>query len=75
MKSNLRWSELSPGQQTATAVAVSVEAALTATALVQLVRRPSSQIRGPKPWWALACFVQPVGPVAFLLWGIRRRQP
>lgn len=47
----------------------SVELALTATALVDLARRPAAQVRGPKALWALGCFVQPVGPVAYLAVG------
>jgi hypothetical protein len=48
--------------------------AFTATALVDLARRPASQIRGPKPLWLLGCFVQPVGPLAYLALGRRKSQ-
>jgi hypothetical protein len=54
-------------------VAVSVELALTATALVDLARRPRDLVRGPKALWFLGCFVQPVGPIAYLTIGARRR--
>jgi len=67
-----RWSDLSRGQRTAIVVASAVEVVLTATALVDLARRPTTQVRGPKPLWALGCFVQPVGPVAYLTFGRRR---
>jgi hypothetical protein len=67
-----KWEELSPGQRTAILVAASVELALTATALVDLARRPRELVRGPKPLWALGCFVQPVGPIAYLALGRRR---
>lgn len=71
------WSQLSRGQQNAVRAAAAVELALTATALVQLARRPTGphpgQIRGSKAAWALGCLVQPIGPVVFLRWGIRRR--
>ena len=66
-----KWDDLSSGQKTAILVAASVELALTATALVDLARRPRAQVRGPKPLWALGCFVQPVGPIAYLVWGRR----
>jgi hypothetical protein len=68
-----KWDDLSDGQKTALLVAVSVELALTASALVDLARRPGDLVRGPKALWALACFVQPVGPVAYLTLGVRRR--
>jgi hypothetical protein len=64
-----RWSELSNGQRVAIVALASVELALTATALVDLARRPSDQVRGPKALWALGCFVQPVGPIAYLAVG------
>ena len=47
----------------------SVELALTATALVDLAMRPAAEVRGRKAVWALAVFVQPVGPIAYLAWG------
>ncbi len=50
---------------------MAVEVALTTTALVDLARRPGTQVRGPKLAWALACFVQPVGPMAYLALGRR----
>jgi hypothetical protein len=70
-----KWEDLSPGQKAAILVAASVELALTATALVDLARRPRELVRGPKPLWALGCFVQPVGPIAYLALGRRRSAP
>jgi hypothetical protein len=60
MASKKRWSDLTPTQQGLILTLASVELAFTATALVDLARRPASQIRGPKPLWLLGCFVQPV---------------
>lgn len=72
MTSKKRWSELSGTQQAAILVAASIELALTATALVDLVRRPGAEVRGPKVLWGLGVFVQPVGPIAYLTLGRRR---
>lgn len=70
--SGRRWSDLRPGQRGALVGVAAVEVALTATAAADLVRRPSGQIRGGKArWWPLI-FVQPVGPIIYLLWGRRR---
>lgn len=63
---NRKWSELTPAQKTVMLTLISVEVSLTATALVDLVRRPADQVHGRKGVWALALFVQPVGPVAYL---------
>ncbi len=67
-----KWSEMSSGQQALVVAGATVEIALTAIALVDLARRPSEQVRGPKPLWALGVFVQPVGPISYFAFGIRR---
>jgi hypothetical protein len=48
-----------------------IEAVMTAIALKDLARRPASEVRGPKAAWVLACFVQPVGPIAYFTTGRR----
>jgi hypothetical protein len=68
------WSDLTSGQRRAAIIAGVVEAVLTAAALRDLARRTPEQVRGPKLLWRLACAVQPVGPVAYLLIG-RRSTP
>lgn len=60
------WSELSSGQQTVILTLVSIEISLTATALVDLIRRPADQVHGRKAAWAATLLVQPVGPIAYL---------
>lgn len=72
MATTRRWRDLTGTQQKAIVVMAAVEAVLTTVALVDLARRPARQVRGPKPLWALGCFVQPVGPVAYLCLGRRR---
>lgn len=52
-------------------VGVALEVALTTVALVDLVRRPSADVRGPKVLWALGCVVQPIGPMIYLTVGRR----
>jgi hypothetical protein len=66
MVSKKRWRDLTRTQQRLIIALATVELALTATALVDLARRPADQVRGPKPLWVLGCFVQPVGPLATL---------
>jgi len=69
-----RWKDLTDTERAAVLVAASVELALTATSIVDLVRRPADQVRGPKGLWAALVFIQPVGPIAYLAWGRRRGQ-
>ncbi|MGI9117624.1 MAG: PLD nuclease N-terminal domain-containing protein [Gaiellales bacterium] len=73
MAEQRRWSDFSRTQQTAMIVAGAVEAVLTTAALIDLARRPRTQVRGPRLLWALGCVVQPVGPIAYLAVGRRRR--
>ena len=49
------------------------ELIMTTIALRDLKRRPPGAVRGWKVLWMLACFVQPVGPILYLLVGRRRR--
>jgi Phospholipase_D-nuclease N-terminal len=66
-----RWSDFSRGQRAAIIVGSAIEAVLTSVALADLARRQRAQVRGPKALWALACVVQPAGPVAYLAFGRR----
>jgi branched-subunit amino acid ABC-type transport system permease component len=66
MAEKQQWSDLTPWQQKAIVVGGAVELVLTAVALRDLVKRPSSQVRGPKALWAMSFVVQPVGPLAYL---------
>ena len=68
-----RWEDLSSGQRAAVVLASTVEVVLTTVALVDLACRPSRQVRGTKLRWVLLCFVQPVGPIAYLTLGRRPR--
>jgi Phospholipase_D-nuclease N-terminal len=66
-----KWSDLTDGQKATVVVGGVAEAVMTAIALRDLARRPAEDVRGPKALWALACFVQPLGPVAYLAAGRR----
>lgn len=69
--SSRQWSELTGAQRLAVVILGGVEIVLTAVSLADLVRRPAAEVRGPKTFWALAVFVQPVGPIAYLIRGRR----
>lgn len=69
MMNNKKWSEMSRAQQGAVVVLGAAEVVLTAVAVVDLVRRPAEQVRGPKVAWAAGLVIQPVGPIAYLAWG------
>lgn len=71
----MRWNELSKRRRGTLMVLVSAEVALTTAAAVDLCFRPKEDVRGRKGLWWLGIFVQPVGPIAYLLWGRRRPCP
>lgn len=73
-----RWSELSEASRRLIILGATVEGLLKISALIDLVRRPASQVRGSKARWALAVVVvNSLGavPLAYLLYGRRRPQP
>ena len=71
MTTNKRWDELTDRQQKSIIVLAGVELIITTVALIDLARRPAEQVRGPKALWALGCFIQPIGPIAYLAGGRR----
>ena len=74
MAATRTWSDLSRGQRAAIVAGAAVEVVLTCVAIVDLVPRPGSQVRGPKALWLLGCAVQPFGPLAYLTAGRRCRR-
>ena len=63
------WKDLSGARRTRIVVRAVIQMALAAWALWDIRHRPASKIKGSKRWWTLAAFVQPVGPIAYLLFG------
>jgi hypothetical protein len=49
-----------------------VELIFTSMALWDLGHRPAAQVRGKKLVWGLLAFVQPFGPISYLLFGRKR---
>jgi Phospholipase_D-nuclease N-terminal len=66
-----RWGALSGRQRGGIIVAGVVQASLSVATLVDLRRRPSTQIRGSKRLWTAAAFVNYVGPLAYVTFGRR----
>jgi hypothetical protein len=68
------WSQLSNRQRMFIVVGVAVQVALQALALHDLRHRAVDDVRGPKALWALATFINTLGPVAYFLFGRRRHR-
>ena len=67
-----RWQDLSEGQRRAVVAAGAVQVALQLAALIDLRRRPASEVRGSKPAWVAASFVNTIGPLAYFAFGRKR---
>ena len=66
------WADMTSTQKGLVVAAGVVEVALTTWCLRDLKARPASQVRGPKMLWGPALSIQPVGPIAYLVWGRKR---
>jgi len=70
------WNSLSPGKRRLIIASAVIETSLKAAVLVDLRRRPASQVRGPKQVWAASMVVNSAGliPISYFVFG-RRRDP
>jgi hypothetical protein len=76
MAARKQWSDLSEGTRRLLIAAAVVEGILKVAALIDLKRRPASQIRGPKWLWAAVVAVAGsagVVPISYFVFG--RQQP
>jgi hypothetical protein len=76
MNRGRRWSDLSERNRRLVVLGAVLEGALKIAALIDLKRRPTTEIRGRKWIWAtVVTLVNSVGvvPLAYLLFGRRRR--
>lgn len=70
-----KWSDLSPRTRRLIIAGAAVETSLKAAALVDIKRRPASQIRGSKWMWIPAVTVvnsAGLAPLAYFVFGRRR---
>jgi hypothetical protein len=76
MAARRRWSDLSERKRRLLITAAVAEGILKLAALIDIKRRPASQIRGPKWMWAaVVAVVSSAGvvPISYFVFG--RRQP
>jgi hypothetical protein len=66
------WRDLSEGQRTLIKVLALCELTLKIAMLVDIRRRPASQIRGSKRAWRAAAAINTLGPVSYFAFGRRR---
>lgn len=73
-----KWNELDPRTRRLIIITGTLEGVLKVAALIDLARRPSSQVRGSKARWAVALtLINSVGavPIAYFTYGRRKSQP
>jgi uncharacterized small protein (DUF1192 family) len=69
-----KWNDLSAGQRNAIKILAVAELSLKIAMLIDIRRRPASQIRGPKNAWRAAAAVNTLGPVSYFAFGRRKGQ-
>jgi len=72
-----KWSDLSQRNRRLIIAGAAVETGLKAAALVDMKRRPASEIRGSKWMWLPALTIvnsAGLAPIAYFLWGRRPGQ-
>jgi hypothetical protein len=71
------WSTLSPRTRRLLVAGAAAEASLKAAVLLDLKRRPASQVRGAKWLWASSMILNSAGliPICYFIFGRRRGQP
>ena len=75
MAARRQWSDLSPRTRGLLITAAVAEGILTAAALIDIKRRPASQIRGPKwIWAAVVAVVSSAGVLPISYFALGRRQ-
>ncbi len=62
MSQKKTWKRLEPWQKAGGVMLGIVQVSLLIAALVDIRRRPATEIRGRKAWWVMAAFVNYVGP-------------
>jgi hypothetical protein len=68
-----QWGDLTGRERAGIVAGGAAQLALAAVAWADLARRPSHQVRGPKPVWAGVIAISWVGPVLYFVRGVSRR--
>ena len=72
MMPHKHWRDLSRAQKTRIVLQPMVHLGVLAAVLLDIRRRAPDRIRGSKRLWRLAAFVQPIGPISYVLFGRKR---
>ena len=64
----------SPAARFAMGTFVVAELAAKTCMLIEVLRRPQEELKGPRWAWVLAAFVNTLGPLAWFGWGRRQKR-
>lgn len=73
MSAKKKWSDMSSKQRRMVSAAGAVQIGLMAAMNRDLSRRSDAELRGPRLLWRAASFMNYVGPVAYFLFGRRKK--
>ena len=74
MVAKKKWSERSGRSRTLIVAAGVAQTVLLVATLIDIKRRPASQINGSKRVWTALAFVDIIGPIAYFAFGRRRHR-
>jgi hypothetical protein len=66
------WKEMSLAQKSVSTIMLAAELALTGWVLRDLKQSPAAYINGKKRTWLMMFFIQPFGPLLYLIFGHKR---
>jgi hypothetical protein len=69
-----RWADMSSLQKAGNILMAVAEIATVAMALLDIRRRPASEINGSKRVWSMTALIQPIGPVIYFIFGRKRHR-
>jgi phospholipase D-like protein len=67
-----QWRDLSATQRVRIALLSSIQLVLLGAALIDIRRRPATQIKGGKRLWTALAFVNGIGPISYFAFGRKR---
>jgi hypothetical protein len=73
MQKRRRWRDMTGKRKARMAIRGPLQLVLTVWTLRDIRRRSDDQIKGSKRFWTIFAFVQPIGSIAYFLFGRHRR--
>jgi hypothetical protein len=68
----IQWSDLTDTQKRGIVVLGTLQLGMLVAALLDIYRRPATDINGSKRLWRAIVFINGIGPIAYFLFGRRR---